>query len=447
VARRNNTRRTRAMAEELPPELTESATPADVVETGSSATPADVVETGSSAPVPPSGEPAVALAFRAALVDALVQSGLPGPRLAQSIQRAITWRFNVFARKAVTTEPFDPATAPNDGITATMVTEEVRFIRRGPGPVFQNGSDRLAVAVLLGKPVAEVTPQDLSRVRARLVAVASILAYLNDFAHDLQAAGCRVEDLPSHLRHCEETLSRLQRLASDDNARAPELLRLVLTYALNARPTLLGNVWRFSWTSPVPTPTTNQPFLAAYRRDAEWLIIIDGATDREPSSDLPRERVIRNPFAIWLLDCFGFDSIYMPRLRHVIEQIRGDDPQTSGALPGETAPKLFFRIADKPDGQVHVDLWIGSEEVKLETWKHVHNLLKAICLQPTKQFKGPGLKAKHDVSNPSSAAMAIKKSLENTKAGAGAWLLTNPIRWADGHAPKSRPKKRGEPKK
>jgi hypothetical protein len=84
---------------------------------------------------------------------------------------------------------------------------------------------------------------------------------------------------------------------------------------------------------------------------------------------------------------------------------------------------------------VRVRLWINDSEVKLPHWKDIHNLLKSLCTNPQEELRGRATERNSNITNASQAVTKIQKALEATWADAKGWLLTNPIRWADGRAP------------
>src|SRR5262249_50255574 len=146
---------------------------------------------------------------------------------------------------------------------------------------------------------------------------------------------------------------------------------------------------------------------------------------------------------IWMLDCLGDNGVDVPRLRNVLEILLSHSFEPEEEDPSEETRFLFSEARSQDQEKVEMHLWIEGKEVPLGNWQIVHKLLKILCRNPAREYTGKQLKDEYSVTNPSKAAHAIKESMEKTQTGAGGWLLTDPIGWADGHAPRRNSTKRG----
>jgi hypothetical protein len=282
------------------------------------------------------------------------------------------------------------------------------------------------LAALLGKPVEEITDAEVDRHVQEIRAAADQQAeevghYLDDLAAHLEAIGCPLDEVPTYLRLGEQTLGSLYVLVGQGNPSPGELRRLGLRYALDTRNPVEGDLSRFTFG----------------RESQGWRITEDPAG---PPRVLPLPlpgRLVTNFQAVRVLDCVLADPPAIPRLMLAIETILNKVPGPQDGLPGRAKPVFSYQLATGPDAEVRVRLWVNDTEVSLQQWGDIHRLLQVLCCNPTSQFKGRHLKER-GIRNASQAVAKIREALEQVWPEASGWLLTGPIRWAEGHAPEER---------
>jgi hypothetical protein len=247
--------------------------------------------------------------------------------------------------------------------------------------------------------------------------------YLNYVVDHLEAIGCPPTEVLNYLRLGKQTLASLYLLAAKGNPSPMEMRRLALRYALDARRPV-ADLARFMW--------KREPGgwrIAEYPADKPWIL---------PS--LPPGRLVKGLHAVQVLDCVLADPPAVPRLMEVIENILEKVPGALDALPTPGKPAFIFQISVERGACPRVRLWLNDKEIPLKWSEDVHKLLRELCRDPAGQFSGSALK-RRQIINPSRAVKVIREALDQTYPGAGGWLLTHPVRWADGHAPEERHEK------
>jgi hypothetical protein len=114
-----------------------------------------------------------------------------------------------------------------------------------------------------------------------------------------------------------------------------------------------------------------------------------------------------------------------------IESIYGREPEERDAAEFATAPRLDYQSS--PGGLLR--LWIGGEEVPGIGRKDEQALLRYFCENSEAKATGPQLRmllGEDKISNPSQAARGVKEALGKALPEAKDWLLTDPLRWAEG---------------
>jgi hypothetical protein len=150
-----------------------------------------------------------------------------------------------------------------------------------------------------------------------------------------------------------------------------------------------------------------------------------------------RGPLVKDPHAVRVLDCVLAEPPAVLRLMELIENILKKAPEARDTLPAPGQPAFNFEASSGPEGDPQVRLWINDREVPLKRWADIHRLLAELCRDRKGQFSASAMK-KRGVTNPSQAVREVRKALDQTYPGADRWLLTDPIRWKDGHAPKER---------
>jgi hypothetical protein len=202
-----------------------------------------------------------------------------------------------------------------------------------------------------------------------------------------------------------------------------ELRRLSIRYAIDPRKPVDGDVRRFR----------------RQRLESSWKIEeASSPTLARISVDLPYI-VVAHPHAVPLLDLVMGEIPRHQELISLIEDIFGGRPSEADGLEAQPRPAFTYRVHES-DERPTVELWIGDKEVALRNWKDIHKLLQKLCEQPEARLSLKQVKVL-GVQNASQACAEIKKALEATRCGAGAWLLTVPIRWAERRSPR---RKRGQ---
>jgi hypothetical protein len=245
--------------------------------------------------------------------------------------------------------------------------------------------------------------------------------YLNDFAAHLEAIDCPPDEVPAYLRLGEQTLGSLYVLVGQGNPSPTEMRRLALRYALDTRRPVEGDLSRFTFE----------------REPRGWRITEDPAG---PPRVLPLSlpgRSVTNFQAVRVIDGVLADPPAIPALMLTIETVLSRVPGPQDGLPGRGRPVFSYLVGPGPDAEVRVRLWVNDAEVPLRPWGDIHRLLQLLCRNPTAQYKGKHLKER-GIRNASQAVAKIREDLDQVWPGAGGWLLTDPIRWAEDHAPEER---------
>jgi hypothetical protein len=285
---------------------------------------------------------------------------------------------------------------------------------------------RASVASLLGKPLGEVTDDQVRQYREPIEAVAAtqaeaLGAFLDGLAAHLHAIGCKPEEVAAYLHVRRQTLASLYALVSKPNPSPSAVKKLALRFALDARGPIEGNVYRFTWR----------------RTEAGWLI------EEYPSvghrgMPLPQSsRLVSDPFAVMILDRVFAEPPNPFRIMETIEAILHGPPRPGDTLEEAGQPRFDYAFSEV-EGQKLVRLWIGDREVPLIGLQDVHTLLTRLCTKPDVRLGGHEAERRLHLGNASRAVKRIRGALKTTLPGAEQWLLTNPICWAVGHAPEFR---------
>jgi hypothetical protein len=244
---------------------------------------------------------------------------------------------------------------------------------------------------------------------------------IHDWAEHFEVIGCQPSEVLGYLRLSEQVLARLYLFAAAPGNPSPtELRRWAFRYALDARESVEGDLRRFALDRS-PKGWTFTEFTTCYQQIA----------------GLPRpvKRVIRNPSVLGIVDCVLTDPLSSVKLMLMIEQILKRVPQQGDALPLPGQSVFCYELSPGPGGGSSVRLWIDNREVSLHRWEGARKILVELCGNPEGKFNGGELERRLDISNASQSVSKIRKALEEAQPGAERWLLSDPICWADGHAP------------
>jgi hypothetical protein len=217
---------------------------------------------------------------------------------------------------------------------------------------------------------------------------------------------------------------------------------------------VLGSLY-FAVGKPVPSPTTVRALAVRYAADARRAIdpaemIRFECRRREdgweigeypPYSPVARSlpppagfRPVAHPFAELLLEFAFADPPDAAQIVGLVESIYRRAPGPSDTL--EAAPERLTFAIDA--GRLR--LWVDGAEVDGIDGLYEQALLQYLCVNPTARLAGRRLQEQvPELKNASAAAKKVQQAMGRARPEAAAWLLTAPIRWADGISPARRP--------
>jgi len=313
-------------------------------------------------------------------------------------------------------------------ISNQRVTQNVTQEAPPTEPIRQESADLHAARP--GKKPSKISEAQITRiidaVRETATAdAADVARYLDNLVQHLDIIGCSPDEVPVYLRMRNQTLASLYFLLMKGPRPSPmELRSLALRFALDARKPIVVDVRQC-----VIQLTPKGIQISAYKSPVGQLLNFPQAA-----------AVVRDPLAVRVLQHAFAEPPHVDQLISAIEGHFGGPPKQSDTLCTDNTA-FTFEIIDGTSTKPRVQLWIDDREVSFPISSAIHKLLRELCRNPQMELSGPDAKDLFQITNLSKTAGEIRKALELTRAGAGCWLQTNRVRWADGHAPRPRSKK------
>lgn len=248
--------------------------------------------------------------------------------------------------------------------------------------------------------------------------------YIADYVDHLTTIQCAPKDIPAYLKMEVRTLVSLYLLVARGSPSPTEMQKLAIRYAIDARREV-EDLQLFSWC----------------KESGVWNITeYPTPVIKSVGFQVPGRR-IKLPDTVALLDHVFADSFSGHKLMKHIETFLGGVPGEIEGLEALERPTFHFEINEESGKEPHVQLWVNEKEVTLTTSRNLHRLLTELCRNPTPSETGRQLGSALGISNVPLYVKKLQELLEKSFPGAGSWLISKPLGWADGFAPKCRSKK------
>jgi hypothetical protein len=196
---------------------------------------------------------------------------------------------------------------------------------RLPDPISEE-TFRASIAALIGKPVNEVTNEQVVQIREKIEANAiksadAVITHFDALYAHLHALGLRnYEECAAYLRFERETLASLYALVSKSNPSPTEVMRLVLRYCFDARNEVQGSLNRF-----------------ILQRTQEGWLIEEYMSAAHTAVPFPAKRhQVTDPYAVHILDAVHAATPRLYRIMQIIESKFGGPPPLGETLAEST---------------------------------------------------------------------------------------------------------------
>lgn len=161
--------------------------------------------------------------------------------------------------------------------------------------------------------------------------VADIKAIRRDH---LQTIGCPPAEEDAYDRFAKQTLASLYLVAREARPSPTEMRRLALRYALDARRSIDGDLNRFAWTKERDGWRIAEDQFACGLGGTDWKIPVGiGTATRLIGLPNIAGRLVRDPFAVAVLDCVLANPPRIDSLKGLIEKLPGKMPTAEDAIP------------------------------------------------------------------------------------------------------------------